>query len=47
MNGVERTGEMRQGINQLRLILRPGCEVLRLSTVTTTLGVLAGKRTLL
>ena len=47
MNGVGRTGEMRQGIDQLRLTLRPSCEVLGLRAVTTALGVLTGERALL
>ena len=41
MNGIGRTGEIRQGIDQLRLTLRPACEVLGLRPVTTALGVLA------
>jgi len=47
MDGEGRTGEMRQGINQLWLALGPGCEVLGLRTVAAALGVLAGNRTLL
>ena len=47
MNGIGRTGEMRQGIRQPRLTLQPGCEVLGFDAVTAALSVLTGERTLL
>ena len=47
MNAMSRTGEMRQGIDQLGLTLRPSREVLGLRAVTTALGVLTGERALL
>ena len=47
VNAIGRTGEMRQGINQLRLTLRPSRKVLGLRAVTTALGVLTGERALL
>ena len=47
MNGVDRTGEMRQSIDQLGLTLRPSRKVLGLRTVAAALCILAGERALL
>ena len=47
MNGIGRAGEMRQGIDQLGLTLRPSLKVLGLRAVTAALRILAGERTLL
>jgi hypothetical protein len=47
VHGVGRTGEMRQGIDQLGLTLRPGCEMFGFCFMTTALSVLTGKRFLI